>query len=139
VLLTLALVAAGCRRSDRSKDWLPVHPTSGTVTVKGKPAEGAKIIFHPLNPADGKTVYPFARVGADGAFRLTTYASNDGAPAGEYAVTIVWPAPPENPDDEPFGGPDQLKGAYANPKKPLLKATVKEGDNPLPSFEITTR
>jgi len=138
-LLAVALSAAGCRKNDRSKNWLPVHPAFGTVTVDGKPAEGAKIVFHPVSNRGSETVYPFARAGADGTFRLTTYRTEDGAPAGEYVVTVVWPAPPNDPDDEPFSGPDRLKGAYNDPKKPLLKSTIRAGDNHLPPLELKTR
>src|SRR5262249_39565293 len=66
----------------------PTHSVVGTVTFQGKPAVGASVVLHgigkePRQPrADGV-------VEAGGRLRLSTYSAFDGAPAGEYAVTVV--------------------------------------------------
>lgn len=39
----------------------------------------------------------------------------------------------------PKHGPDQLKGRYADPKHPLLHATVEARTNALPAFELTNQ
>ena len=80
-LTVLFGAAAGCdgRRT-------PV-PVSGTVTLDGRPVEGAVVTFHLLSddkegsPATGQT-------DKTGTFRLKT-GNEDGARPGEYKVIIV--------------------------------------------------
>jgi len=59
-------------------------PVSGTVTYKGTAVEGATVAFHggPASaPATGVT-------DATGKFKLSSYNPGDGAPAGNYKVTV---------------------------------------------------
>src|SRR4051812_645519 len=69
----------------------PVSPVRGSGLGAGKPAVKALVIFHPLNDADAKAPRPTGEVAADGSFALSTHTTGDGAPAGEYAVTVLWP------------------------------------------------
>jgi hypothetical protein len=106
----------------------PVHPVRGKVFFEGTPAPNAVVTFH-LIEGDGKR---FTRAGdamaeADGSFALSTYAANDGAPAGEYAVTVVWWKPLVDATGKP--GPNQLPERYARPETTPLRATVKAGTN----------
>jgi hypothetical protein len=102
------------------------HPVKGFVYVNGCPAAGAVVIFHRKEPT-GK----FSRSGdawaeADGSFILTTYSSGDGAPVGEYAVTV-----------SPDGGYElkeeksqfAIPAKYAKPDTTPLTVTVKTGAN----------
>lgn len=103
--------------------------------VKGKPAAGAFVLFIPVNePADSPDPRPRAEAGSDGAFVLNTYEDKDGAPAGEYVVTVTWPGG-VLPDgrEEPA---DKLLGRYESAAKSKLRATVKEGPNDLPPFQL---
>jgi len=123
----ILLTAMGCGKQDRP----PVFPVSGQVTWKGAPATGATIVFHPGGNRDPKSIRSHAVVGLDGNYRLTTYASQDGAPTGEYVVTIFWPGKRDAgvPDDGTDSGiPDQLKGAYRDPLATKLRATVRESE-----------
>ena len=135
--LLLALVGglgfglAACRQSDQK----PVHPLTGRVLYRGKPAEGASITFVPLDDNDPKSRRPGAQVEKDGSFRLSTYASYDGAPSGRYAVTIVYPSPEKKENDE-NAGPDLLCGRYADPKTTPLKVEVKEETSKLEPFGL---
>jgi len=98
--------------------------------------------LHPLDPLhkkDDKTVRPFAVVDPDGSFRLSTYETCDGAPAGEYAVTVVWPSFTTDPLGEETPGPDRLRKRYADARRSAFRATIREGDNQLPPFELTAR
>jgi hypothetical protein len=84
---------------------------------------------------DSRVPKPVGRVAEDGEFRLTTYREEDGAPSGEYAVTILWPGEKKTP----FGpaSPDQLKGTYADPKSPKLRFTVGPTvDNEVPTIKL---
>ncbi len=127
----LALGLNSCRRgSDK-----PVFPATGKVFYKGKPAEGARVTLVSLSDHDPKKPKPGGEVGPDGAFRLSTYASYDGAPPGRYAVLIVFPSPARKIDEE-NAGPDLLQGRYADPKTTPLRAEIKEGSNDLPPFNV---
>jgi hypothetical protein len=124
----LLLVIPACSRLEAPQNRKPVFPVRGEVLVDNKPAVGAFIFFVPLNEsADQPDSRPRAQVGADGKFQLSMYGDKDGAPAGEYVVTVLW---------EGDGGFDKLKGQYRDAAKSRLRATVKEGDNELPPFRL---
>ncbi|MCI0360017.1 MAG: hypothetical protein L0211_16190, partial [Planctomycetaceae bacterium] len=86
------LAASGCSfTSPVYENQKPVHPVRGSVTVGGAPAASAFVLFVPLNePAEPVDPRPRAEVKEDGTFAISTYGSEDGAPVGEYIVTIVW-------------------------------------------------
>jgi hypothetical protein len=80
-LTVLLFAGAGCdgRRA-------PV-PVSGTVTLDGKPVEGAIVTFHLVgDDKEGRAVT--GRTDETGTFRLTT-GNEPGARPGEYKVVIV--------------------------------------------------
>jgi hypothetical protein len=133
--LVLAAVIAGCSRTPRQFESLPTYPVEGQVLVQGKPAEGVQVFLHPREPSQrGK---PRGTTNAEGKFQLRTYHDGDGAPAGEYTVTIYWPGP-YNPkmaveDQMP---PDRLGERFMNPAGSPLTATVSAGPTTLPPFKI---
>lgn len=120
---------AGCGGEPTSR--VVVYPVEGTVLVGGRPADNVRVMFHPLSGGD-TPVYPVGVSWAGGTFQLTTMKPGDGAPAGEYAVTVLWPDP-SNPMDE-CGCPDpaahdRLRGQYLDPAKTTLRATIQPGRN----------
>jgi hypothetical protein len=125
------LAIAGC-----GDDRIARYPVTGSVTIDGKPAEGAMIIFCPQNPSpEVENLRPFGKSDATGAFNLMTFDEGDGAPAGSYKVLVKWPAPATvDPRDGRPGapGPDRLRGKYYNLDKTPLTATVEEKSNELP-------
>jgi hypothetical protein len=131
VVAGLALFAAGCGGTNRPD---PV-PAGGKVTYrKSVVPVGALVVFHPPDPASEKRIggKPFAKVKDDGTFELTTYGESDGAPEGEYWVTIDW-RPPAKDSKFSIGesgatGPSKLNPKYSNPQQPAIKVTVKKGD-----------
>lgn len=129
-LVSASILAWGCSSSGQ----VPVYPVKGQLlTADGKPASGAAIAFY---PTDGGSTYPFvphARVDSDGSFALTSYRAGDGAPAGEYTVTVIWRT--ENPEGDPIG-PDRLRGRYSDPKKTPLRAAVAARENVLEPFHL---
>jgi len=131
--VVLTLLAGACS-SQPTEARKPVHPVRGKVLYKGQPAKGAFVLFAPLNePAENPDPRPRGTVAEDGSFVLGTYESEDGAPAGEYTVAITWEGG-VLPDgrEEP---PDKLLGRY-NVSNSRLRATVKEGPNELPPFQL---
>lgn len=130
VAAALALLSSSCVKSENHK---PVVPVKGQVLVDGKPAAGALVIFHPMNDTDPKAVRPSAYVDEQGYFALTSYTNQDGAPEGDYAVTVVWPMPnPEADDGAP--GTDRLQGRYNSFRSTGLRARIGTGPTELPPF-----
>ena len=125
---------------------IPVYPTRGIVHYQGEPAEGALVVFHPLNhPKVDKELIPPRPSGltdVDGNFSLTTHASSDGARAGDYRISIVWfknaieDEPGMGSKESRGGSKDALSGKYADPAKSGLTVTIDPGINELPAFEL---
>jgi hypothetical protein len=141
----------------------PTNPTTGTVLFEGTAVPGAYVVFQtpppapiPPAPAPEKTapadadkppsppappapspapppVRGDAFTQADGSFTLSTYTANDGIPAGEYLVTIVWRKPFMEESGKP--GPNFLPEAYSKTQTTPLRAIVKPGVNTF-TFEV---
>ena len=151
VLLTAAVLSTlGC--SSKTDDRPERVPVRGAVTYKGKPVEGASVVFSPVtpgNPGAGGTT------DANGEFVLQTFEDGDGAVPGQYQVGIAKTdidfsqleevvEDPENPDANynPFGPPpkqiERLPKKYIVAANSGLTAEVKAGDeNVLPPFQLT--
>jgi hypothetical protein len=131
--LALALALPACSRSDGR---IKVYPVHGKVLVKGKPPVEAIVRFH---PADGNTSDPHwihGQVDGEGRFALSTYVTGDGAPAGEYVVTIEWNER-SGPLKTEFTGPDRLKGRYKDPKTSKIRFRVEAQPlNEMPAIEL---
>lgn len=133
-------VLQGCTHHKPGKDWLPTYHTEGYVTVKGEPAVGAIVRLFPLVPqADTKTpVIPTGVVNEEGLFELTSYSTGDGAPEGEYAITIEWPDPTMSATQSatPEDPPDRLLHRFSDPKRSKLKASISAEDNLLDEISL---
>src|SRR5262249_15361691 len=104
------------------------YPVRGKVFFEGSPPSEAMVTFHLLNTTTKK----FDRAGdalvePDGSFTLSTYTANDGAPVGEYAVTVVWSKPFVDAQGKP--GPNLLPERYSKPDTSDLRVKVKDGTN----------
>jgi hypothetical protein len=114
----------------------PVYPVRGKVLDRNnKPAAGALIVFHPVNAGPDDLDKPRAYVDDNGAYSLTTYEQGDGAPEGEYVITIEWRPKKKTPyDREPE---DMLQGRYSKPKTSKLRARVEKQEmNDLKAFHL---
>jgi hypothetical protein len=69
---------------------LPTHPVRGRAFFEGTPMSGAKIVLTREKENKKKPTKVHGTVEADGTFKLSTYTAFDGAPAGEYQVSIAW-------------------------------------------------
>jgi predicted small lipoprotein YifL len=127
LLVALSVAAsAGCG----SKGPVLV-PVTGKVVVNGKPAEHAVVVLHPVSPND--LPKPRGTVGADGSFTLTTHTTGDGAPPGEYRVTVEQWLAGTKADDPPSS---RLPPKYAKPETSGLTATVTDAATELKTIEI---
>jgi hypothetical protein len=133
-LIGLAALAVGCSSNGRK----PVYPVHGTVLDgKDKPAAGAMVFFHPIDATDGELIKPLGYVQEDGSFALTTYTKNDGAPQGEYSVTIEWRQAKANPFGSRNPGPDKLQGRYSDPGRSKIRFQVDaKPENQVPPIRL---
>lgn len=136
MLVLLAAVFIGCAKSEYEWEGLPTFPAAGRVLIRGAPQPGVEVVFHPLDELqEGR---PRGVTDDQGRFRLRTYQADDGAPAGDYAVTLYWPAP-RTADEEAnneLPPPDQLGGRFAKPEISGLRATIDEQPVDLDAFEV---
>src|SRR5262249_2552105 len=96
--LFCAVAATALAISSCGGGRVKVYPVHGKVVdEKGKPAVGAIVMFHPVAPPGKNVEAVSGTVDESGEYRLTTYTNGDGAPAGEYVVTITWPEPRKSP------------------------------------------
>jgi hypothetical protein len=115
-----------------------VYLVHGQVFAKnGEPTAGAFVIFHPMDADGSDPNKPSAYVEDDGSFSLTTYKAGDGAPAGEYVVTIEWKPRIKSAFDPNRHGKDRLDGRYSNVTRSKLRFTVeKKPANDLPPIHL---
>ncbi len=135
-----ALGAAGCRKTEPRRELFPV---TGQVFFDKKPARGAVVWFHNIDVIDAKAdpevlaVEPRPRgvVREDGSFEVSTYGTNDGAPAGRYRLAIFWTRNTGKGDD---GGENLLPLHYQDPSNselPIIE--IKSEPNVLPPLYLT--
>lgn len=127
VLLLISL-SLGC--SEEKSNSVPVHPVAGQVTLNGRPAPNAVVVFHPKETAV-EFPSPSAVADSNGNFQLSTYKPTDGAPAGEYVVTVEMRSFVLK-DGDYIAGPNQVNAKYGKPSTSNLKIRVAEGTNQIP-------
>ena len=130
----LAAGVLGCATS-AAPDLAP-QPVRGRVLYKGKPVAEASVRFHPLGGLPPAAVLT-ADTDADGEFAMSYKKAGDGAPAGQYAVTVVLREKRRDGDEEIRNGANLLPNKYADPETSGLIADVRPGDNELPDFALT--
>jgi hypothetical protein len=131
MLLIPALLCCSCgKRETRT----PVFPVQGKVLFEGKPLAHAFLVFHPVNGFGVNVSRPIANAEDDGSFAPSTYDAGDGAPAGEYTVTVEWRRPPSN--DQVTPSENLLPARYSKPASTPFKVLVVAGENILEPFQI---
>jgi hypothetical protein len=135
-LALLMLVTPGCGKSDGR---VKVYPVNGKVSVRGMPAESARVVFYPVSDELKKPgmPIPYGMTDGQGNFKLRSYDVDDGAPEGDYKVSIIWlDVPPEKAQENPLSAKDRLSGQYSNPQTSKLTAKVEKGGGEIPPFEL---
>jgi len=129
----VGMCALGCSGSGK------LNPVTGKVMYKSQPLAGALVTFHPKGSKDFKTERPTGLTKEDGTFSIST-GKNEGAPEGEYVVTIICSQTPGNAGKKISTGGmetvDVLKGAYSGVENSRLLVTVKSGSNQLEPFDL---
>lgn len=135
LLFVITLTLLGCGKAGPS-----LVPVTGSVTVDGKPANGATVIFHPTDKE--QKLIPAASTDDGGKFKLAT-STKVGAPVGSYDITVIWPDPSVQPSPaEKLSGtgptpPDLLGGKYAKKGASGLKTEITSSTKELPPFALT--
>lgn len=118
----------GCQQSPPPRAFR----VKGRLFVDDQLAAKACIAFHPIDKVKSQGRCPVAMTQRDGSFELTTYAMHDGAPEGDYTVTVTWPDDSMPVDECECVDPllhDRLSGKYADPQKTSLLVTILPQDN----------
>lgn len=133
LLIGLIAMLSGCGSGASLKD-IP-----GSVSVDGKAADGAVVMFHPTDASLPHVAT--GQAGADGKFHVT-YNQKKGIPVGKYKVTVIWPDPSMKPTESQKmmglapDAPDLLKGKYGSKTNSPLEMDVTSGMKELPPIEI---
>jgi hypothetical protein len=137
-LLLLVVFLAGIAGCGSSQDpnRLQVFPAKGQIAFPGKPVGGAFVVLHPKAATGSQLVRPRGNVREDGTFSLTTYDANDGAPAGEYKVTVELHNLVKRANGDVSLGPNIVPKQYGNPKTSPLTVRIAEGENSLPPIML---
>ncbi len=129
VMSVLIWIGAGCAQKK-----VPVYPVGGRITYNGKPVPKATLYFISVGTFSSKDLLPRAVTREDGTFAVSTYHREDsdqpdGAPAGEYRISIIWAAQKSAIPGPPL---DLLGGRYSDPERSGLRARVDaDGNNEL--------
>ena len=109
---------------------------TGQVFLDDKPAANAIITFHPVGATTG-AVHPTGHVDEQGTFRLTTFVDGDGAPAGDYQVTVVSFSPVDVPG-HPRKVVNSVPDKYSKVETSNLTATVNRSSGTLEPFKLVS-
>jgi hypothetical protein len=139
--LTLCSACGRSKAMPEIKGKLPVFPVQGKLTFNGEPAADVDLMFYPIEefPKGSAKILPRARTAEDGSFGVSTYGVTDGAPVGKYRVTASWKSAglgavsQEQRDDSE----EKLAPVFQNPRITRLRAKVEEGENNLPTWELS--
>lgn len=126
--IALLLISCGCGKTRNKDGQLPVFPVQGSITFQGEPLAFANITLIPVDESAARKQRASAGVSdEDGNFSLSTYDVNDGAPEGQYYITVSC----ENREAKKISGeyPELLPVRYQSPSASRLTASVIDGDN----------
>lgn len=112
------------------------HPVEGRVLYQNQPLAEAMVVFHPLTPPVERVPQPIGNTNAEGRFMMTTLKSGDGAPQGEYAITIELREPRQIGEEVVRDGPNLLPPKYASPRDTPLRYKVIPGKNEVPEIKL---
>jgi hypothetical protein len=128
------LLLSGCGGGDQ----VPVYPVAGKVSFGKVVPAGAQIVLHPEGHKLPGDAIPVGTIAADGSFKVGTYGTDDGAPAGEYKATVQWFKVVSGPGGS-GPGPNVLPAKYADPAKSPIRIAVAEGANDLAPIDIAKK
>lgn len=125
VLLGASISAAGARYwQANAAPPVPVVAAHGTLEFDGRPAAGAVLKFHPASRRNDLANLPQALADESGRFDLSTFRRNDGAPSGDYIVTVTWRPDVTTKDGRTERGPNVIPAKWTKPESSPLRVTI---------------
>ena len=136
------MVILGCGEKPSFKTTVPVFPASGKILYQGKPLAGIILIFHPAD--ENQKIKSQATTGDDGKFVATTFKTADGAPEGDYTITLTVSSNESDSTWEDAATEKQFRkegivlfpSKYQNPATSSLKVKVTKNQPDLGILEI---
>ena len=136
VWILLAVIgSAGCSE----EVGLEVHPVEGVVLFAGRPVAEARVTFHPRFEAPAWSHLPLAYTDEAGKFRLSTNTQADGAPPGDYEITVELRQSVMIGEEMVREGRHLLPERYCRPASSGLQYCVVEGNNVVPPLELKSK
>lgn len=132
-LLLLIPVLTGCGASS-DLPVTPTYPVEAPISFQGKLIPGAFVAFHPVEPRP-EVPTPRASIDRSGALKVSTYRGGDGAPEGDYVLTVQWNRPLRRGADLVIG-PNVIPKKYASPRTSGIKVHIAAGENRLPAIRL---
>ena len=130
LLTPLAFVGCG----DSAPLTVATYPVEAPITFQGKPTPGAFVAFHPVTPTENVPA-PRGVVTREGQLQVSTFNGGDGAPEGEYVLTVQWGRPVKQ-GDEIVPGPNVIPRKFASPQTSNLRIRIAAGDNKLEPIRL---
>ena len=131
-LSVVLCIAIGCSGPKGPK----CYPVRGQVFYKGKPISEATVVMHRVRGDVEGNQKPIAYTATDGTFQITTMTRGDGAPPGDYVITIELRAPQTIGEEVVRNGAHMLPVQYSRPESSGQKFTVVEGENEIPAIKL---
>jgi hypothetical protein len=131
--ILVAVMFVGCGRTEPAR--VATVPARGTISFQGQPIAGAFVALHPKTPRDFEAPTATAVVQPDGRFAVTTYDAGDGAPEGDYVVTVQWRKATKS-GGEFVPGPNLLPAKFSQPETSDLKVHIAAGVAELPPITL---
>ena len=137
----LGCLILGCGGDSSYTPTVQVFPAKGKLEYQGKPLAGVTLIFNPVD--EKQKLKPQATTDAEGNFVATTFSTGDGAPEGEFLITLVVRSNESDSAREDAEGNGRAKPAktkfpvkFQNPTTSTLKVKVSKGQADLGTLEI---
>ena len=131
LVLLVACVVAGCGPRE-----VPRHPVRGQVFYRKKPLADAQVVFHVVDNSPQAANKPIAITDEQGRFALTTMSRGDGAPPGEYVITIELRELVTVGEEKVRSGRSLLPERYRHLEKSGLRFRVEKGENEVARIEL---
>ncbi|MCE9529328.1 MAG: hypothetical protein K8R36_25040 [Planctomycetales bacterium] len=132
LFFSVFLLLAGCDGETGPR----CYSVQGKVVYQNRPLAEAMVVFHPLTAPAEESPQPIGHTDVAGQFVLTTLKSGDGAPVGEYSITVELREPRQIGEEIVRDGPNLLPAKYANPKETPLRHKVIPGQNDVPEIKL---
>lgn len=142
LLLFFFTVILGCAEESSFKSPVPVFPTFGKILYQGKPLAGIILLFHSTDV--NQKIKSQATTDEDGKFVATTFKTADGAPEGDYTITLTVSSNESDSAREDAAterksrkeGQVRFPSKYQNPATSSLKVKVTKNQPDLGILEI---